>query len=61
MQWLLIAALTRIELCLRDQEIKKISIPHRTYISVPFLANKLGIELRWRDEEMARLLFYWRY
>tara|TARA_B100001094_G_scaffold206281_1_gene200177 strand:+ start:2951 stop:3541 length:591 start_codon:yes stop_codon:yes gene_type:complete len=39
-----------IELCLRDQEIKKISVPHRTYISVPFLASKLGIELRWRDE-----------
>tara|TARA_R110002020_G_scaffold168465_1_gene357320 strand:- start:368 stop:958 length:591 start_codon:yes stop_codon:yes gene_type:complete len=39
-----------IELCLRDQEIKKISVPYRTYISVPFLAHKLDIELRWRDE-----------
>jgi dTDP-4-amino-4,6-dideoxygalactose transaminase len=46
-----------IELCLRDQEIKKISIPHRTYISVPFLANKLGIELRWRDEKWQDYYF----
>ena len=39
-----------IELCLRQQNIKCITVPKRTYISVPFLANKLGIELRWRDE-----------
>jgi dTDP-4-amino-4,6-dideoxygalactose transaminase len=39
-----------IELCLRDQEVKSISVPKRTYISVPFLAKKLGIELQWRDE-----------
>lgn len=39
-----------IELCLRDQKIQKISVPHRTYISVPFLAEKLSIDLEWRDE-----------
>jgi hypothetical protein len=39
-----------IELCLRDQQIKKISVPKRTYISVPFLADKLNIDLEWRDE-----------
>ena len=39
-----------IELCLRDQKVEKISVPKRTYISVPFLANKLNIELHWRDE-----------
>ena len=39
-----------IELCLRDQSIKRISVPRRTYISVPFLAHKLDIELQWRDE-----------
>jgi len=39
-----------IELCLRYQNIKHISIPKRTYISVPFLANKLNIKLEWRDE-----------
>ena len=39
-----------IELCLRDQKIQKISVPKRTYISVPFLAKKLNIELEWKDE-----------
>jgi len=40
-----------IELCLRLQNLSYISVPKRTYISVPFLANKLNIQLRWRDEE----------
>ena len=39
-----------IELCLRYQNIKKISVPKRTYISIPFLANKMNIDLEWRDE-----------
>ena len=39
-----------IELCLRYQNIDCITIPKRTYLSVPFLADKLGIELRWKDE-----------
>ena len=46
-----------IELCLRDQEIKKISVPKRTYISVPFLAKKLNIELEWKDEEWQDYYF----
>ena len=40
-----------IELCLRHQNINTITVPKRTYISVPFLANKLNINLKWRDEE----------
>jgi dTDP-4-amino-4,6-dideoxygalactose transaminase len=40
-----------IELCLRHQNIKSIEVPKRTYLSVPFLANKLGIELKWKDED----------
>lgn len=40
-----------IELCLRDQKIKKIVVPKRTYLSVPMLANKLSIELEWKDEK----------
>ena len=40
-----------IELCLRNQQIKYYTVPKRTYLSVPFLANKLGIEFDWRDEE----------
>lgn len=39
-----------LELCLRDQKIQKFSTPKRTYISVPFLANKLNINFNWRDE-----------
>ena len=39
-----------IELCLRHQGVRSIEVPKRTYLSVPFLANKLGIELKWKDE-----------
>ena len=39
-----------IELCLRRANIKSITVPTRTYLSVPFLATKLGIELKWKDE-----------
>lgn len=40
-----------IELCLRVQQIKHYTVPKRTYISIPFLADKLGITFDWRDEE----------
>lgn len=40
-----------IELCLRHTKETKISVPKRTYLSVPFLAEKLNIERVWRDEE----------
>lgn len=46
-----------VELCLRDQEIKSISVPKRTYISIPFLANKLNIDLQWRDENWEDFYF----
>ena len=39
-----------IELCLRYQNISYINVPRRTYISIPFLANKLRIQLQWTDE-----------
>jgi dTDP-4-amino-4,6-dideoxygalactose transaminase len=39
-----------LELCLRHQNIDSITVPKRTYISVPFLAKKLGIELKWKEE-----------
>lgn len=42
-----------LELCLRYKKVKKLVVPKRTYISVPFLANKLGIELEWKDEEWS--------
>jgi dTDP-4-amino-4,6-dideoxygalactose transaminase len=40
-----------IELCLRHTNSTKINTPKRTYLSVPFLAEKMGLEREWRDEE----------
>lgn len=40
-----------IELCLRQQCVESITVPKRTYVSVPMLSNKLGIELKWKDED----------
>ena len=40
-----------IELCLRYTGEEKINVPNRTYLSVPFLAEKMGLEREWRDEE----------
>lgn len=40
-----------LELCLRVNEVEHYTVPKRTYISVPFLANKLGISFDWREEE----------
>ena len=39
-----------IELCLRSKSVNKITVPIRTYLSVPFLANKLNIELEWSEQ-----------
>ena len=40
-----------LELCLRLNKADIIKVPKRTYISVPFLAKKLNIELFWKDEK----------
>ena len=40
-----------IELCLRYTKETKISVPKRTYLSVPFLAEKMNLEREWRDED----------
>lgn len=39
-----------IELCLKLTQTKNINVPKRTYLSVPMLSYKIGIELTWRDE-----------
>lgn len=39
-----------LELCLRYTKETKINIPKRTYLSVPFLAEKMNLEREWRDE-----------
>ena len=40
-----------VELCLRHQNISTITVPKRTYISIPFLSAKLNLLLEWKDEE----------
>lgn len=37
-----------LELCLRMQEVKTITVPCNTYLSVPMLAKKLSLNLIWR-------------
>ena len=39
-----------IEACLYLTNAKKIIVPKRTYISIPFLAKKMSISLKWKDE-----------
>jgi len=39
-----------LELCLRMQNVTHYSVPKHTYLSVPFLAKKLGITFEWKDE-----------
>ena len=46
-----------IELCLRLNNVNHYTVPKRTYISVPFLANKLGISFDWRDEDWEDYYF----
>ena len=46
-----------LELCLRLQNIKHYTVPKRTYISVPFLANKLGISFDWREEQWEKYYY----
>ncbi len=40
-----------IEICLRYVEANEIVVPKRTYLSVPMLANKMNLELKWKDED----------
>jgi dTDP-4-amino-4,6-dideoxygalactose transaminase len=46
-----------VELCLRHTKAPFISVPHHTYLSIPFLAGKLGIELRWFDTQWQDYYF----
>jgi len=40
-----------VELALRYTEANHITVPKRTYLSIPFLAEKLYLERSWKDEE----------
>jgi len=43
-----------LELCLRYTNETKINVPKRTYLSVPFLAEKIGLEREWRDDNWEK-------
>lgn len=43
-----------LELCLRYTKETKINVPKRTYLSVPFLAEKIGLEREWRDDNWEK-------
>jgi dTDP-4-amino-4,6-dideoxygalactose transaminase len=40
-----------IELCLRHTEATEITVPVQTYISIPLLAKKIGLQLHWKEED----------
>ena len=51
-----------VELSIRYQmnnevHLPQISCPKRTYISIPFLANKIGLDLVWRDEDWVDMYY----
>lgn len=48
-----------IELCLRYTEARSIMCPHRTYLSVPMLAHKLGIGLYFIDYIWSKYYRVW--
>ncbi len=50
-----------VELCLRYENFSYIEVPRRTYISIPFLANKLGIGLEWKDENWKDYYYLTKY
>lgn len=39
-----------VELCLRYTNAQEITVPKRTYLSIPFLSEKLKIKRNWKDE-----------
>ena len=43
-----------LELCLRHTNETKINVPKRTYLSVPFLAEKIKLEREWRDDDWEK-------
>ena len=46
-----------LELCLRYKEVKKVSCPNKTYISVPFTLMKLGIDWQFHQEPWRDFYF----
>ena len=50
-----------IELALRYTEADQIVVPKRTYLSIPFLAYKLFLDLYWKDEAWVNYYYLTPY
>ena len=50
-----------IELALRYTEADQIVVPKRTYLSIPFLAHKLFLDLYWKDEAWVNYYYLTPY
>ena len=46
-----------IELCLRYKDFKKFTVPPNTYPSIPNLAQKIGIEFEWEEQDWSDFYF----
>jgi len=46
-----------VELALRYTNADYIRVPNHTYLSIPFLANKLNIDLFWKDEQWVNYYY----
>jgi len=46
-----------VELSLRLTNATKIYCPKRTYVSIPNLSTKMGIDLEWKDEEWSEYYY----
>lgn len=46
-----------IELALRYTDAQSITVPKRTYLSIPMLANKLNIKLIWVDNQWSNYYY----
>lgn len=46
-----------VELCLRHTKSDKIKVPKNTYLSIPFLSEKLKIKLEWKNEDWVNYYY----
>lgn len=46
-----------LELCLRHTQFNNITVPTKTYISVPVTLIKLGLQWNWKEEEWSDYYF----
>ncbi len=46
-----------VELCLRHTDAKSMNSPTRTYLSIPFLSQKLNIDLIWKNYDWDKIVY----